>query len=880
MAAALDGYRSLDSVTIVSHGEPGSIALDGMTLDTAGLSRYTKELAQIGAVLSPNGEIRLYGCQTAAGVEGRRFIEALAMATGAVVAGSNNLTGNAELGGDWDLEVSTSPLKAESPLLAERLAEYRHTLPQPVYQSADGYIGESFFTIYFNIALDSNHPPALSSFDLQINGTGASLTGITYDNTNNSIQMSIAGSTLLPGDVIDFVYTDPSGNNDLNALQGLDGTDVASFVHSIVVAITRPGPSAPSAPVLSNSSDTGQLGDNITSNNTPTLTGTAEANAIVKLYDSDGTTVLGTTTANGSGNWSITSSALSEGNHNLRATQTNNQAQTSSLSNGLILLIDRTAPAAPASLAVSAASDSGVLGDRISNAVTPGITGTGEPGARVTLFDTDGSTVLGTATAGGGGAWSITSTSLSEGVHSLTAKQADAAGNISVFSSALVYTLDTVGPSNLALSTTNVHVSNATNGSTVATLSSTDLSTVTYGFVVGNGVIDADNGKFTISGSSLVTAQNLSAGTYRIYVSATDAAGNGSFQTFTITVYANNAPVASNVSLAGTAQVAQQLTGSYTYSDSDQDVQGTSTFRWVRNSVSTGINGGVNVATTQNYTLVNNDQGSYLYFCIRPVALTGTLLGTEVCSTASAAVLAAPINGTCGSAASSPASLLPSANLCSAGTASVVSVGSNQYSWTCSGSNGGTSATCNTSWSNTATGSAQGAVSAPAPAQNNNWVVASAGFASPAASPPANTTLPFGLANFTLNSGTFGSSASVTINYTSAIPAGAVYLKYGKSPEGYNCSGQACSADHWYQLPAGQVAFSQDRKSITLTITDGGVGDNDLNPNGFIVDPGGPAIIGGDANAVPTLSEWGIIVLSGLMAVLTLGSFNRRRIAQ
>jgi hypothetical protein len=38
----------------------------------------------------------------------------------------------------------------------------------------------------------------------------------------------------------------------------------------------------------------------------------AEANATVKLYDTNGTTLLGTTTAYGSGNWSITSATLSE----------------------------------------------------------------------------------------------------------------------------------------------------------------------------------------------------------------------------------------------------------------------------------------------------------------------------------------------------------------------------------------------------------------------------------------------------------------------------------------------------------------------------------------------------------------------------------------
>ena len=70
---------------------------------------------------------------------------------------------------------------------------------------------------------------------------------------------------------------------------------------------------APSAPDLIAASDSGTSNtDNLTSDTTPTVTGSgAEAGATVTLFDTNGTTVLGTATADGSGNWSITSSTLS-----------------------------------------------------------------------------------------------------------------------------------------------------------------------------------------------------------------------------------------------------------------------------------------------------------------------------------------------------------------------------------------------------------------------------------------------------------------------------------------------------------------------------------------------------------------------------------------
>ena len=66
---------------------------------------------------------------------------------------------------------------------------------------------------------------------------------------------------------------------------------------------------APVAPsITSFSTDSGMVGDHITNATTLTLTGTAEANSTVKVYD--GATLLGSATANGSGAWSYTTAAL------------------------------------------------------------------------------------------------------------------------------------------------------------------------------------------------------------------------------------------------------------------------------------------------------------------------------------------------------------------------------------------------------------------------------------------------------------------------------------------------------------------------------------------------------------------------------------------
>jgi ELWxxDGT repeat protein len=85
----------------------------------------------------------------------------------------------------------------------------------------------------------------------------------------------------------------------------------------VTIDFTAP---AVSPPDLDAGSDSNITNDNVTIDNTPTFTGTAEANATVELLD--GSTVIGSATATG-GNWTITPSLiLGDGVHNIAARAT------------------------------------------------------------------------------------------------------------------------------------------------------------------------------------------------------------------------------------------------------------------------------------------------------------------------------------------------------------------------------------------------------------------------------------------------------------------------------------------------------------------------------------------------------------------------------
>ena len=190
---------------------------------------------------------------------------------------------------------------------------------------------------------------------------------------------------------------------------------------SAALAVTVTAPSG--APTITSfSPDTGVVGDGITDPAILTLTGTAVANSTVNVYD--GTTLLGTATANASGAWSFVTAPLPDGLHSFTATDTVSGV-TSAASAVMNVTIDTVAPAVPTIASFS--TDSGTVGDHITNDATLTLTGTAEANSTVKVYD--GATLLGSAVANGSGAWTYTTAALANGAHSLTATASDAAAN-------------------------------------------------------------------------------------------------------------------------------------------------------------------------------------------------------------------------------------------------------------------------------------------------------------------------------------------------------------------------------------------------------------------------------------------------------------------
>ena len=116
IGALLGQYHNLSAVHLLSHGSSGEIYLGAETISASTLASQSATLSEWGHALSDTGDLLVYGCNVGAGEAGQHFIVALATATSADVAASDDLTGSSWLGGDWALETNAGVVDAASVL--------------------------------------------------------------------------------------------------------------------------------------------------------------------------------------------------------------------------------------------------------------------------------------------------------------------------------------------------------------------------------------------------------------------------------------------------------------------------------------------------------------------------------------------------------------------------------------------------------------------------------------------------------------------------------------------------------------------------------------------------------------------------------------------
>jgi len=329
--------------------------------------------------------------------------------------------------------------------------------------------------------------------------------------------------------------TDPAGNESLRSPSFSLVVDTVSLAPVITGADDNVGP------VTGNVTSGGSTNDN-----TPTLSGTAEANSSVAIYE--GTKLLGTVTASGTGAWSFTPTVvLAEGTHTFTAIATDPAGNVSPASGAYSLTVDMTPPATPVIVSINddVAGSTGLLvSGQITNDARPELTGTGVAGSTIHILDNGNE--IGTVVVGETGSWSFTPTvNLAEGAHDLRVSATDAAGNLSGTSPAFPIIVDTVAPLTPTVLTVVDDV-----GTLTGTLASGDVTNDARPTFTGSGEVGATVRIFndgTEIGSAVVNAAGswtftptdpLADGLRTLTFNATDTAGNTgpTGGTFTLTV--------------------------------------------------------------------------------------------------------------------------------------------------------------------------------------------------------------------------------------------------------------------------------------------------------------------------------------------------------
>src|SRR5215813_9915662 len=106
---AANNLTVLSSISIVSHGETGTLDVGSSVITDTNLATHSSALAEIGSSLAPGGTIQLYGCDVAQGAAGQQFINDFSTFAGGVqVDASTQPVGSASFGGSWILDAASA----------------------------------------------------------------------------------------------------------------------------------------------------------------------------------------------------------------------------------------------------------------------------------------------------------------------------------------------------------------------------------------------------------------------------------------------------------------------------------------------------------------------------------------------------------------------------------------------------------------------------------------------------------------------------------------------------------------------------------------------------------------------------------------------------
>ena len=122
------GDQKYNAVHIIAHGSDAEVLLGSTQLNSANLQQYENELSSWRTDLTLDADILLYGCDVAQTHAGQEFVDQISQWTGADIASSSDLTGHADLGGNWELEYTVGEVETDLPFSLKTTQNWTGTL--------------------------------------------------------------------------------------------------------------------------------------------------------------------------------------------------------------------------------------------------------------------------------------------------------------------------------------------------------------------------------------------------------------------------------------------------------------------------------------------------------------------------------------------------------------------------------------------------------------------------------------------------------------------------------------------------------------------------------------------------------------------------------
>ncbi|MEQ9903666.1 putative Ig domain-containing protein [Pectobacterium aroidearum] len=546
MAVWAETHTGYDAIHILSHGNEGQVRLGNLTLDSVTAEARSADLAKLGTALTQDGDLLLYGCDIAQDT-GKSFVSLLSQLTQADIAASDDLTGAASKGGNWQLETTVGNIETTSAALGTIAQEYNSLLASPTH-------GTNTFSQFSGTTSFVNVQPGLQTYNDLNNG-------FTYV-ANSTGDVTIQTTAVSGNQVLNTIVT-PGGNLNYFALKSTDGSEfklssidlrgLGNYVSTFTITGYKDGSAVAGA--------------------TQTITLTLPFQTVTfsnAFQDIDEVRLTTAATGNGTVTWdNIVTASLAAPTDNVPSiagsatnpTYTENGADVGLFTNVIANTNDSGQTFTSATFTVTNVADSteylNINGVKVSlingNSVSLG-SGYGSASVSLsagtaivslsgaTLSNADMGTLLSGMTYGNSSENPHTTArvvTLNQVTDSGASNNSYSPGNIA---STVTVVAVNDAPTDLALSNTAFGQSLGSNG-LIGTLSATDVDSTTFTYNLVSGVGSTDNALFILSGNTLraVNAATMAAGTYSVRIQVSD--GQATYEkVVTLTVTDDIAP--------------------------------------------------------------------------------------------------------------------------------------------------------------------------------------------------------------------------------------------------------------------------------------------------------------------------------------------------